>query len=265
MGNTKSNLGEDFIIKGVEEDNDKLIENGIEYGVDFDKNVNGAPFVYNLMVMAFTKHPEKFNKYINKFKEHIGYVHKIKKPLNVAIYWSGYEKDTYYNISNDYKKEKSYIRLRFYFDENKRIESQHYQRIKHIEFEKYNNILDILYYLILNLFDILRKELNFTKDKQKYGDYRNVLDYIDGILTNITKLKDTFIERENESSEEESIDNTDKDVLIDDDTLCCICMDKKNSVLLRPCKHLCICEDHKDLKNCPICRTNIEYFEDVYC
>ena len=46
---------------------------------------------------------------------------------------------------------------------------------------------------------------------------------------------------------------------VEDDS-CCICLDGKKSVVLLPCKHLCLCEkcNTSSLKNCPICRNVIE-------
>ncbi len=46
---------------------------------------------------------------------------------------------------------------------------------------------------------------------------------------------------------------------VEDDT-CCICLDGKKSVVLLPCKHLCLCDkcNTPNLKNCPICRNIIE-------
>ena len=41
---------------------------------------------------------------------------------------------------------------------------------------------------------------------------------------------------------------------------CCICLDGKKSVVLLPCRHLCLCEkcNSPSLKKCPICRSTIE-------
>lgn len=40
---------------------------------------------------------------------------------------------------------------------------------------------------------------------------------------------------------------------------CCICLDKKASVLLLPCNHIHICDTciHQDINNCPICQEPI--------
>ena len=46
-----------------------------------------------------------------------------------------------------------------------------------------------------------------------------------------------------------------------DDQLCCICMDSKKSVLLIPCKHLCMCNTcglREDIMDCPLCVSKIE-------
>ena len=42
--------------------------------------------------------------------------------------------------------------------------------------------------------------------------------------------------------------------------LCIICCDLPKSVLLMPCKHLCMCEvcgNNEQLRVCPVCRTAI--------
>ena len=57
-------------------------------------------------------------------------------------------------------------------------------------------------------------------------------------------------------------------------SLCCICCDQPKSVLLLPCRHLCVCEGcaemksnsdsnsariaNNSLRKCPVCRTLIE-------
>ncbi|CAN0251080.1 unnamed protein product [Phaeothamnion confervicola] len=43
-------------------------------------------------------------------------------------------------------------------------------------------------------------------------------------------------------------------------TLCCICRDRAKSVLLLPCRHLCLCRQcaqHDTLGACPICRVTV--------
>ena len=43
--------------------------------------------------------------------------------------------------------------------------------------------------------------------------------------------------------------------------LCVVCCEKEKSELLLPCKHLCVCEDcaqDRRLKQCPLCRMEIE-------
>jgi len=42
------------------------------------------------------------------------------------------------------------------------------------------------------------------------------------------------------------------------DSLCCICRDRPKSILLLPCRHLCLCGECAELKpltHCPVCRT----------
>lgn len=45
------------------------------------------------------------------------------------------------------------------------------------------------------------------------------------------------------------------------DTLCCVCYDKPKSMLLLPCRHLCLCSHCSLLdavRTCPICRSRIQ-------
>lgn len=46
-----------------------------------------------------------------------------------------------------------------------------------------------------------------------------------------------------------------------DENLCVICEDGKKQVVLLPCKHMCLCKacaDFEKIKECPMCRSNIE-------
>ena len=46
-----------------------------------------------------------------------------------------------------------------------------------------------------------------------------------------------------------------------DENLCVICEDGKKQVVLLPCKHMCLCKacaDLKKIKECPMCRSNVE-------
>ena len=49
-------------------------------------------------------------------------------------------------------------------------------------------------------------------------------------------------------------------ILSNSNDTCCICLDGKKSVVLLPCRHLCLCEkcNSPSLKKCPICRSTIE-------
>ncbi|CAM9694786.1 unnamed protein product, partial [Choristocarpus tenellus] len=49
-----------------------------------------------------------------------------------------------------------------------------------------------------------------------------------------------------------------------DETLCCVCQDRPRSVVLLPCRHLCLCSTCADeagaepLRDCPLCRAVID-------
>ena len=57
-----------------------------------------------------------------------------------------------------------------------------------------------------------------------------------------------------------------------DNMTCCVCQENVKSVLLLPCKHLCLCPDCVTIimglafeqRCCPLCRKRIENFTDVY-
>ena len=50
----------------------------------------------------------------------------------------------------------------------------------------------------------------------------------------------------------------------DDDSLCCVCLERPKSALLLPCKHLCLCS-HCKLQECPMCRTAVEQrYDDIF-
>ena len=51
-----------------------------------------------------------------------------------------------------------------------------------------------------------------------------------------------------------------------DNQLCIVCMANKKSVLLRPCRHYCVCDLCSPMLNgvCPICRTNVTSTEVVH-
>jgi hypothetical protein len=46
---------------------------------------------------------------------------------------------------------------------------------------------------------------------------------------------------------------------------CSICLNNRKSMMCYPCRHLCMCKDcSQNIKKCPLCRTNIESFIEVY-
>lgn len=267
MGNTKSTIGEDLIIKGVEKDDLNLIKNGIECGVDFDKRVNGAPFVYQIMMLAITKKKDIFNSYLDMFEKHFGYVHRIKEPLCISIYLNKKRsnKDYYYcRYHTDKYHFITFLKFRLYFGKNRVYELEgNYCKMKTYQLVHHKNIKDVLYFLLLHFKDLIHSQLKYLVDKSKYEEDNHIFDYYDIILSNVESLKNRIIKRENEDSDDvETVDA----VPINDDTLCSICMDNKKNILLRPCKHLCICDScNKYLEKCPLCRTNISSTEKVYC
>ena len=59
----------------------------------------------------------------------------------------------------------------------------------------------------------------------------------------------------------------------DDSAVCCVCQDGAKTVLLLPCRHLCVCEGCSEavdsrrrrlLRSCPICRETVEEMMKVY-
>lgn len=50
----------------------------------------------------------------------------------------------------------------------------------------------------------------------------------------------------------------------DDDTLCVVCLSRPRNALIMPCKHLCLCSDEgcTTVKQCPLCRQNVEQLID---
>ena len=58
-----------------------------------------------------------------------------------------------------------------------------------------------------------------------------------------------------------------------EERLCCVCLDGAKTVLLLPCRHLCVCENcstamdsqrRKLLRICPICRVTVEEMMKVF-
>ena len=48
---------------------------------------------------------------------------------------------------------------------------------------------------------------------------------------------------------------------------CCVCLEGEKTILVMPCKHLCLCEPcpkQKKLKLCPVCRTKIQQKINVF-
>ena len=50
-----------------------------------------------------------------------------------------------------------------------------------------------------------------------------------------------------------------------DGRTCVVCCDARSCVVLRPCKHLCMCDACAEkVETCPICRTKIEEREQIF-
>lgn len=84
---------------------------------------------------------------------------------------------------------------------------------------------------------------------------------------------DSHAERYRESSRKSNVDNIRCSLGSQEDRLLCvICQDKSKSVLVLPCRHLCMCEacakvvssDAELPKTCPLCRTAISRLINVY-
>lgn len=60
-----------------------------------------------------------------------------------------------------------------------------------------------------------------------------------------------------------------QDAVYEEAKLCVICLDHERSCMLRPCKHMCVCDECaarivSDSGECPMCRTRVENVERVY-
>jgi hypothetical protein len=81
------------------------------------------------------------------------------------------------------------------------------------------------------------------------GDCQELVDEMKQALAVVESRKQELIKRETVAKE---------GMLLG--ILCTICLDKNRSVVLMPCRHLCLCEacaGLRQLRDCPICRQRI--------
>jgi len=112
--------------------------------------------------------------------------------------------------------------------------------------------------LLLNIMKLNIKNLEKKEAKSiSIIEIRNYLvsqDYVIKLFENREKRKRKYNVRE-------PVEKT-----IDED-LCVICQDNGKSVVILNCRHLCLCGEcanNKSLKKCPLCRSEILTFLDVY-
>jgi hypothetical protein len=80
-------------------------------------------------------------------------------------------------------------------------------------------------------------------------------------LTRVIKLLNGAYDIENKN-EQQNITVAEKQ---GDNNKCVICMDLTEQIMLRPCKHVCVCEKcNIGLKNCPLCKKVIINTERVF-
>jgi hypothetical protein len=86
-----------------------------------------------------------------------------------------------------------------------------------------------------------------------YDDATNIVNVVN--LLNGTYEKEALIEQK-------MITNSEKE---GNNNKCVICMDLTEQIMLRPCKHVCVCENcNADLEICPVCKTQIISTERVF-
>jgi hypothetical protein len=83
-------------------------------------------------------------------------------------------------------------------------------------------------------------------------DFADVEGVLETALAQVRNAKVEFIQRR--ARQEEGGERSQQN-------LCVICLDNEKSVLLMPCRHLCVCEEcanRANLARCPVCRDRIE-------
>ena len=82
--------------------------------------------------------------------------------------------------------------------------------------------------------------------------------------TNTTRNESKIVQRSSSPSNSNSNSNGSgdrKDRLDREESLCCCCWELPKSVVLLPCRHMCVCEacgmDERTLPTCPMCREQI--------
>ena len=138
----------------------------------------------------------------------------------------------------------------------------------------------IVIFIILSIL-VVDYDINFTMCKQMFN---KVTGYVLFLLTgrrtthaqpeaHAVNHNNRYIptDQNNDTDRRDQARNTDSADKSKDIT-CVVCQDNLKSILLLPCKHLCICPDcvaiilglRFDKRSCPLCRERIENIMDVY-
>jgi len=114
--------------------------------------------------------------------------------------------------------------------------------------EKFTDMEDILKAIPL----MINRETLATFDSENFFKLQEILGQSSRLVREVHR---EFEEKRKNKEREEP-----------DETLCCICCERKKSILLNPCKHVCICGEcaTRDLDCCPICRETIEEATSVF-
>lgn len=108
-------------------------------------------------------------------------------------------------------------------------------------------------YDLLLYFDEYFNQKNYPRDNDSSDEQEDDLD-IDDVINRLL-----------EGSDDENKDEDEHELPRIQSTLCVICLDLQRNILLKPCKHFCLCENcAQSVQQCPVCRKEITMKEIVY-
>ena len=113
-----------------------------------------------------------------------------------------------------------------------------------------------------NAFELLQQFNNLSVDDLVKAA-RDVKDDSQGLYNSLFEQLDIANRKGKKVKEEiqKCLDQEQKDLI--ENLQCCVCQDQKKTILLLPCRHLCICQTCSDatgtskLSKCPVCRSTI--------